>query len=282
MPISLTDKPIVITGASSGIGLATAFECARAGMPVVLAARREDRLRDAVDRIRSQGGRAVSIVCDVADPEASAKMIDVCLSSFGSIYSVFANAGYGIEKPVHEMPDADVRAMFEVNFFGTLNTIRPALPHMIRAGAGHVLVCSSCLAKFSIPYFSIYSATKAAQNHISRAMNLELRAKGIRVSSVHPIGTSTEFFQTAQRLSGDQAILEHTPAFFTQSPEKVAKAVVKCLRSPRPEVWTSTFVRVGMALSGLVPRIADRAVHRMVRDYDRRAASNEAASVGAR
>ncbi len=278
MPTPLANKPIVITGASSGIGLSTAFACARAGMPVLLAARREDRLKDAARRIISDGGRAISIVCDVADAEASRKMIEACLNSFGSVYSVFANAGYGVEKPVHEMTDSEIRAMFEVNFFGTLNTIRPALPHMIAAKSGHVLICSSCLAKFALPFFSVYSATKAAQNHISRAMNLELKTKGIHVSSVHPIGTNTEFFHTAQHLSGDQQMLEHSPGWFMQSPDTVAHAVVRCLRRPRPEVWTSTLVRVGMAVSTFVPRLADMAVRGMVRDYERRASAVSSAA----
>lgn len=273
MPIELTGKPIVITGASSGIGLATALHCARAGMPVLLAARRVDRLKDAAERIQRDGGRAIAFACDVADPEASRRMIDACLNPFGSVYSVFANAGYGLEKPIHEMLDADIRAMFEVNFFGTLNTIRPALPHMLSAKQGHILICSSCLAKFSIPYFGVYSATKAAQNHISRAMKMELEPRGIHVSSVHPVGTKTEFFETAQHLSGDQTILDHSSTMFMQSPDTVARAVVRCLRKPKAEVWTSQLVRVGMAVSMLVPRAADMGVRGMVRDYNRRAAA---------
>jgi short-subunit dehydrogenase len=273
MPIDLTGKPIVITGASSGIGLSTALHCARAGMPVLLAARRVDRLKDAAERIQREGGRAIAFACDVADPEASRRMIDACLNNFGSIYSVFANAGYGLEKPIHEMPDADIRAMFEVNFFGTLHTIRPALPHMLSARQGHILICSSCLAKFSIPYFGVYSATKAAQNHISRAMKMELEPLGIHVSSVHPVGTKTEFFETAQHLSGDQTLLQHTPPMFMQSPDTVARAVVRCLRRPKAEVWTSQLVRIGMAVSMLVPRFADMGVRGMVRDYNRRAAA---------
>lgn len=270
MGTNIAGRPIVITGASSGIGLATALECAAAGMPLVLAARREDRLRDAAATIRERGGRAVIVACDVADERSCVRAIEACVNEYGSIYSVFANAGFGVEKPVHEMTDAEVRALFEVNFFGTLNTIRPALPHMLAARRGHILTCSSCLAKFALPFFSVYSATKAAQHHISRAMNLELRTAGIHVSSVHPIGTKTEFFTTAQRLSGDQTMLEHTAPLFMQSPRTVARAVVRCLKRPRAEVWTSVFVRWGMAVAGVMPRVADMAVGGMVRDYERR------------
>lgn len=270
MAIELSGKPICITGASSGIGLATAEECARAGMPVVLAARREDRLREAAERIRRGGGRAIAVTCDVSDAESCRRMVEACVGEFGSVYSVFANAGYGVEKPVHEMSDGELRGIFEVNFFGTMNAIRPALPHMTAARSGHVLICSSCLAKFAIPYFGAYSATKAAQNHISRAMNLELRSSGVHVSSVHPIGTRTEFFDTAQRMSGDQRMLDHTPAMFTQRAEVVARAVVRCLRRPRPEVWTSLLVRLGMAIGMMTPALSDLGVAGMVREYESR------------
>lgn len=279
MAIEINGRPMVITGASSGIGLATARACAAAGMPVLLAARREDRLRDAVRSIQGAGGRAIAFACDVADAESCRKMIDACVNEFGSVYAVFANAGYGAEKPAHAMSDAEVRSMFEANFFGTLNTIRPALPHMTRAKAGHVLICSSCLAKFPLPYFGVYSATKAAQHHLSRTMNLELRSQGIHVSSVHPIGTKTEFFETAQRLSGDQTMLEHTSPMFMQSADTVARAVVRCLRRPRAEVWTSVFVRFGMALAGVMPGMADMAVRGMVRDYEKRQGMARGATV---
>jgi short-subunit dehydrogenase len=144
---------------------------------------------------------------------------------------------------------------------------------MLSAKQGHILICSSCLAKFSIPYFGVYSATKAAQNHISRAMKMELEPRGIHVSSVHPVGTKTEFFETAQHLSGDQTILDHTSPMFMQSAETVARAVVRCLRKPKAEVWTSQLIRIGMAVSMLTPRFADMGVRGMVRDYNRRAAA---------
>lgn len=268
MAIELSGKPILITGASSGIGRATALLCSRAGMPVFVTARRADRLDELVKEITSQGGKAASFAHDVSDEPSCREAVQRCIDAFGTIYSVFANAGYGIERPVHEMIDADVRRMFEVNFFGSLNIIRPALPYMIQQRRGHVLMCSSCLGKFSIPYFGVYSATKAAQNHIGRAMNLELRSHGLHVSTVHPISTKTEFFDTAQKLSGDKPMVEHTNEMFVQPPTTVAKAIVRCLRRPRPEVWTSFPVQLGMAMGMVIPRICDRFLMRMVRDYE--------------
>jgi short-subunit dehydrogenase len=268
MAIDLRGKPICITGASSGIGLATALACAKAGMPVVLAARRIERLNTLASQITATGGKAVAIEVDVRDTDACARMIDLCAGSFGSVYSVFANAGYGLEKPVLAMSDAELRDIFETNFFGTLNTIRPAIPRMIEARSGHIVVCSSCLSRMSIPYFSAYSATKSAQHHLSRAMNLELEGQGIRVSSVHPIGTKTEFFDAAARNSGGDGheLVQHTAQWFLQTPERVARAIVRRLRRPAPEIWTSQATRLGMTFAEAMPRLTDLFLRRMVRE----------------
>lgn len=269
--IDLTGKPILIAGASSGIGAATAEACARAGMPVLLSARREDKLRQVAERIRSTGGTAETIIADVTSPEDCARAVEQCIERFGSIYSVYANAGYGLEKPLHECllssPDSDpIRDIFETNFFGTLNAIRPALPHMLEAGAGHVLICSSSIGKFTIPRFGAYCATKAAQTHIARAMNAELRAKGVFVSGVFPIGTRTEFHSRGKGTQPESPTKQNTPDLFMQPPEKVARAIVKCLRRPRAEVWTSTPVRLMAGLFTAAPNATDWVLQRTMQE----------------
>lgn len=268
MAIDLRGKPICITGASSGIGLATAVACAKAGMPVVVAARRLTRLNELVSQIQNSGGRALAVEVDVRDADACARMVDACVESFGSVYSVFANAGYGVEKAICAMSDAEIRDIYETNFFGTLNTIRPAVPRMIQAGSGHILICSSCLSRMSIPFFSAYSATKSSQHHVSRALNLELQEHGIRVSSVHPVGTRTEFFDTAARNSGGDGheLVKHSSQWFMQTPQRVANAIVRRLRRPAPEIWTSQAVRLGMTVAELMPRMTDMFLRRMVRE----------------
>jgi hypothetical protein len=178
---------------------------------------------------------------------------------------VFANAGYGIEKPVADTSDEDWRDTFETNFFGTLNTIRPALPPMLKARAGHVLICASCISKIAIPKFAAYTATKAAQDHVGRALRLELAGTGVYVSTVHPIGTTTEFQEVSALKSGRGTPASHTPGMFIQSPQKVADAIVACLRRPRPEVWTSHATRLLMALGVAWPGLADRVLARHVK-----------------
>lgn len=270
--IELANKPIAITGASSGIGRATAIACARAGMPVALGARRVDKLRSLAAEISAAGGRALVAGTDVTRPEDCERLIDQTVAEFGSIYAVFANAGYGFEKGVLDCSDSDIREIFETNFYGTLNTVRPAARRMVAAGEGHILICSSCVSKVAMPFLGPYSATKAAQDHFARAMRAELDGTGVRVSSVHPIGTSTEFFeQSAAR--GEVPGALHTPAMFVQPAERVASAIVRRLRRPGRaggEVWTSPTVRTVFALATAFPGVADAILMRRVRQERRK------------
>jgi short-subunit dehydrogenase len=143
---------------------------------------------------------------------------------------------------------------------------------------GHLLMCSSCVSKFSIPGHSTYAATKAAQNAVCQAMRFELRSKRIDVSSVHPITTTTEFFDVSADLSGRtrpaDGLPEHAQGLFVQPPERVARAIVRCLRRPRPEVWTSHIVRGFAAVGTFFPRVGDYLIGRQVREEAERHASS--------
>lgn len=271
MARSLEGKPILITGASSGIGLATARACAAAGMPVVLAARRADRLREAVGQIEKSGGRASAFECDVASESACAAAVAACVERYGAIYAVFANAGYGQEKAVHELSGDEVRRMFEVNFFGTMWVVRAALVPMMQARRGHVLVCSSCLARMPVVRAGVYSATKAAQHHVARSMRIELAPFGIDVTSVHPIGTRTEFFDTAGSVIAGKVHAQGADAMpFIQDASFVAEKIVRCMRRDRPEaeVWpgmAAGFLRGVMAGLSVWPGLGDWVMRRAER-----------------
>lgn len=284
MAIDLAGRPIAITGASSGIGAATALACAAAGMPVALGARRTEMLEAVAARIRGAGGRAFVFRMDVTDAAQAAGFVEAAAAEFGGLYAVYANAGIGLEAPVAEMTDAAMRDIFEINFFGSLNVIRPALGLMARNPGphrGHVLLCSSCVARMALPYYGAYSATKSAQHHIGRAMRMELHPQGIHVSTVHPVGTRTEFFDNVKAKNGKLQLVDHTPDRLMQSPETVARATVRCLRRPRAEVWTSTMVRLGMAVCAALPGVEDWAMRRMVRQRLARAAERAVAAAAA-
>jgi short-subunit dehydrogenase len=262
MARDLAGKVIVVTGSSSGIGAATAIECARAGMDVVLNARRSERLENVAREISALGRGAEVVAGDVAEVGLENRLLDAATQRFGSFYAVLANAGYGIQRQMHEMPEAELRQIFEVNFFAATRLVCEAARRLIAAGrAGHLLMTSSAAAKFATPNSGAYSATKAAQNHVCREMRLELRPHRIQVSSVHPIVTRTEFFDAAVERSGRQAgalnWLERSPRFLVQAPEVVARAVVQCLRYPVAEVWTSRTVETLAGVLTAFPALGD-------------------------
>jgi len=244
----LSDKTIVVTGASSGIGAATARACAAAGMNLVLAARRRDRLEAVAAEIERLGRRAEIVEGDVAEAGHAARLLDAAERAFGGFHAVFANAGYGLEREVLATPLEEMRRMFEVNFFCGADLLQQAAQRLLDAKRpGHLLMCSSCVAKFTLPRHGAYAATKAAQAMVARSMRSELAEHGIEVSTVHPVTTTTEFFEVA---AGDDrhhlrdGVPPHVPPLFVQRPERIADAVVRCLRRPRAEVWTSHTVRL--------------------------------------
>jgi len=267
MGIDLRDRVLIITGASSGIGAAAAVACARAGMNVVLNGRDRQRLEQTADRVRACHREALTVVGDVTDPAVNRQLLDVATRRFGGFYAVLANAGYGFKKPSHELVMAELRAIFEVNFFAAFDLLSEAARRLIATQRpGHLLMSSSAVAKFTLVNFAAYSATKAAQNHFCRAMRLELRPYGIEVSSVHPITTRTDFFRRSaaygQRCYDPQRVYDHVPRWLLQSPQRVARAIVACLRRPRPEVWTSALTRWAAGLVTIFPRLADVLGHR--------------------
>lgn len=256
----------MITGGGTGIGAATALDAAQAGMRVMVTGRRSAPLDAVVETVKAQGGEAAALVIDVTDDHASETMLDAMEAAFGGVDAIFANAGYGIEKPVLEADASDVRRIFDVNLIAAVDLLRAGGVRMRDAGRpGHLLGCSSILGKFTLPRYGIYSATKAALTHVCRSMRAELSGSGIAVSSVHPVTTRTEFFDVALQSSGEghgPALREdgtprHAPKMFVQPPERVSRAVVRCLRRPRAEVWTTLGGRIANGVFELVPPIYD-------------------------
>lgn len=270
MTRNLTDKLIVITGASSGIGAATALACARAGMDIVLAARRVEKLQSVAKQIESLGRRALAVPCDVTKDNDVTELFEKAWQAFGRIDAAFANAGYGMFGSVMDTDLQTHRDIFETNYFGTLRTLRAATPFLRKTDNGlkHLLICSSVASEIGVPQFSAYCATKAAQDSVAGAMRAELADQGVTVTSVHPVGTTTEFGEQARAQSTDKRAAEHgsnTPKALTQTAEHVANTIARALRKPKPEVWPSTLARYAAALGTASPRFAAYIMRRHMR-----------------
>jgi NADP-dependent 3-hydroxy acid dehydrogenase YdfG len=186
----------VVTGASSGIGAATARSSAAAGYRVVLGARREDPLRELAGELGG-GERALAVRCDVTEWADNEAIVDAALQGFGRVDAVFANAGFGAQRGFLESSVEHWRAMVLTNVLGVAHTIRATLPHLLERGTGHFLITSSVAGRRALPG-SLYSATKWAVTAIGEGLRQELRQmhdnQRIRVTLIEPGMVDTPFF----------------------------------------------------------------------------------------
>ncbi len=258
MKRDIREMVIVITGASAGIGKALAEQLSAAGAKLALAARREDRL----NQLNAQlGGRHLVIPTDVSRADQCERLIQLAADHFGRLDTLICNAGYGLPRPAAQMSRQEYEAIFQTNLFGTIDCIRPAVPIMgrqdLRDGyRGQIVIVSSAAGRRGLPWFGAYSATKAAQLSLAESLRVELRSMNIAVTSVHPIGTDTDFFTTAEKLSGN-VIPPRSAVEVHQSADTVARAILRGVRRPTPEVWPMRIVRFLVNLGIMTPRLTD-------------------------
>jgi NADP-dependent 3-hydroxy acid dehydrogenase YdfG len=229
---SLQDQVVVITGASAGIGRATARELLGVGARVVLGARRRERL-DAIEDAFPD--RVAAVEMDVRVPGDSERLIETALQRFGRLDSLVANAGIGMYGGILDHTDEALETMLDTNVAGTVWPIRAAVPHMLETGRGDIVIVASVAGFRGGADEAVYAATKFAQVGLAGALDRELREKGIRVTTIGPAGTSTEFAMGTGRT-------EDMPELRTfLRPEDIAFAIRTVLEQPRrlrTQYWT--------------------------------------------
>jgi short-subunit dehydrogenase len=263
-PMSLGGRVAVITGASSGIGLACAEALARQGVAVVLGARRADRLAHAVETIRAAGGRADAVTMDVTVEAEVTRLIAHARDTFGGLDVAICNAGFGYYGTLEGTPPEIMRRMMDVNFFGTYLTARAALPGFRTQGRGHLIFISSIVGRRGIPFMGGYSATKAAQAGLAESLRSELTGTDIHVTAVYPVSTETEFRYAMERDYG-YVVSGLGPK---QSVADVAAAIVRCVEHPRAELYPHRKSRGLAILNAVAPAFTDRLVRRYGRKRD--------------
>ncbi len=220
----LSETVTAITGASSGIGAATARAILEQGGSVVVGARRLDRL----ETLESEfDGRVAAVDMDVRNPADSQRLVQAAYDRFGRLDALVANAGIGAYGGIMDLSDEQLSEMMDTNVAGTVWPIRAAVPHFLDSGAGDIVIVASVAGLRGAGDEAVYAATKFAQVGLAGGLDRELREHGIRVSTLCPGGTATEFAMGAGR-TPDMPQLEEM-----MRPEDIAAAVVTVLKQPR-------------------------------------------------
>lgn len=250
----------LVTGASSGIGAATARVFAGAGLRVALCARRKDRLEQLAADLIAQGSEVTVHAVDVTDALAVRAMVGDVAARWGRLDVLVNNAGRGFAATLEQTTAEELRALMELNVVAALGAIQAALPIMRRQRSGHVINISSVVGRRAVPYRSAYSATKFALGALSEALRVELTGTGIEVTLVYPIRTDETAFHEAEVRK-----VPWRPMGPTQSAERVARSILGCVRRPRPEVYPYWPVRILALMSVIAPGLVDRGMRRVLR-----------------
>ncbi len=237
---SLAGSVGVVTGASSGIGAATAKALAAAGMRVVAGARRGERLQAVCDEIRAAGGVADPVVADMRDEGQVTGLVDAAVARFGHLDTLVNNAGTGVVRLVEEGRVEEWRSILETNVIGTLVACRAALRHMLPRGQGDIVNTTSVSAGEAWPYMAAYAGSKAAVYALSQALRREVAPRGVRVMTiaVHNIGTEfgtnfdTDVLPDAVRRWQALGLLNREAQLL--EPADVARAIVYMISQPDP------------------------------------------------
>jgi NAD(P)-dependent dehydrogenase (short-subunit alcohol dehydrogenase family) len=247
------EQVMVITGASSGIGLVTAKHAARAGARVVLTARNAADLDAAVAAIRHEGGRAISVVADVADPRQLEAVADAAVREFGRIDTWVNNAAVSIYGRVMQLTIEDMRRQMDVNYWGQVYGARLAVRHL-RDRGGALINVASALADRAIPLQANYCAAKHAVKALTDALRMELEEEGVPISVtlVKPASVDTPFFQKARTYLG----VEPQPVPPVYAPEVVAEVILHAAHHPLRELIAGGS-GAKLSVARFVPRVAD-------------------------
>jgi short-subunit dehydrogenase len=251
----IEDQVIVLTGASSGIGLATARLAAERGARLVLAARSEGALSQLVDEIRHKGGQAIGVITDVSDPVDVRKLAEAALAEFGTFDTWINNAGVGMYGPTEQVDIDDMRRLFDTNFWGLVYGSLEAVKYLKERG-GTLINVGSTTSERAVALQGVYSASKHAVKGFTDALRVELEHDGapVQVTLIKPGAIDTPFTLNAKNYLSDEP--KHVPPVY--SPTPVASAILHCAETPVREVFVGAGGKGIAALGQWWPWLADR------------------------
>jgi NADP-dependent 3-hydroxy acid dehydrogenase YdfG len=232
MPLTdIAGSVVAITGASSGIGEATALAASRAGAAVALAARRGDRIEALAARIEDEGGRAIALPTDVSDERSARAFVEHTYEHLGALDALVNNAGVMLLGPIEGADTGEWRRMIDVNLYGVLYCTHAALPLMRQAGRGHIVNVSSVAGRIASAGSGVYNLTKWGVGAFSESLRQETVGSGIRVTIIEPGAVATELVS-----HNSDAVKQQIAERFADVPpmqsEDIADAIVYALRQP--------------------------------------------------
>ena len=253
-------RVVLITGASSGIGEATARLLAKKGYRLVVTARRIERLESLAGDIFAAGGEALPIKADVTRFTDIQRLVQAALERYGQVDVLFNNAGFGRLDWLENLdPVADIERQLQVNLLGLIQTTRAVLPHMIEKRAGHIINMSSLAGFIATPTYSIYAASKFGVRGFTEALRREVSVWNIRVSGIYPGGVETEF-RGKTGLSRKTGL--HTPAGLKLSADQVASAILRVVERPRRTLILPGVTKAAVWMNLLLPGLLDWLIER--------------------
>lgn len=249
--MKITNKVVLITGASSGIGAVMAQQFAVKGAIPVLTARRTDKLKQIASGLQ---GRHAVYAMDVTNTEEVNEVVTRIIAEFGRIDILINNAGYGIFEAFAEAPLAHFEEMMNVNYLGLVRCTQAVLPHMLTAGSGHIVNIASMAGKIGSAKSTGYSATKHAVLGFTNSLRMELARTGVSVTAINPGPIATPFFDKADP-SGNYI---KNIAWFMLKPDKVVKELMHAIEKNIPEKNLPFVAGVGIKLFHMFPRMFDK------------------------
>jgi NADP-dependent 3-hydroxy acid dehydrogenase YdfG len=257
-----TPRVVAITGASAGIGRATAVRLARDGAALAICGRRVDRLDEAAAAIAAAGGAVLPVVADVTRDAEMQRFVAQTVARFGRIDVMICNAGFGIAGAIDDIAPEQMQKLIDVNYMGTYYATRAVLPVFRGQGRGHVIFISSIVGKRGVPYMGAYAATKFAQVGLAECLRAEVSGSDIHATVVYPVSTETEFFDVMTRETGTEVTRAFGPR---QDAGVVADAIARAIERPVPEVFPHFTSRGLVWLNAVAPGVCDRVVRRFGR-----------------